>query len=74
VGLIKNKQKDSLKIMKQTKKCQVKSKFYYIFWGTATASVLLGQLYVGTGYRVMAESTLSFQDYLTELLDTAKTF
>ena len=74
MGLIKNKQKDSLKIMKQTKKCQVKSKFYYIFWGTATASVLLGQLYVGMGYRVMAESTLSFQDYLTELLDTAKTF
>ena len=59
--------------MKQTKKCQVKSKFYYIFWGIATASVLLGQLYVGTGYRVMAESTLSFQDYLVELLDTANT-
>jgi hypothetical protein len=39
--------------MKQTKKCQVKSKFYYIFWGTATVSVLLGQLYVGTGYRVL---------------------
>lgn len=57
--------------MKQTKKCQVKSKFYYIFWGTATVSVLLGQLYVGMGYRIMAESTLSFQDYLTELIDTA---
>ena len=39
--------------MKQKKRCQVKSKFYYIFWGTATASVLLGQLYVGTGYRVL---------------------
>ena len=39
--------------MKQKKKCQVKSKFYYIFWGTATVSVLLGQLYVGTGYRVL---------------------
>ena len=59
--------------MKQTKKCQVKSKFYYIFWGTATASVLLGQLYVGTGYRAMAESTLSFQDYLVKLLNTANT-
>lgn len=58
--------------MKQTKKCQVKSKFYYIFWGTATASILLGQLYVGTGYRVMAESALSFQNCLTKLLDTAK--
>ena len=39
--------------MKQTKKCQVKSKFYYIFWGTATIAVVLGQLYVGTGYRVL---------------------
>ena len=39
--------------MKQTKKCQVKSKFYYIFWGTATVSVLLGQLYVGYGYRLL---------------------
>ena len=32
---------------------QVKSKFYYIFWGTATVAVVLGQLYVGTGYRVL---------------------
>ena len=32
---------------------QVKSKFYYIFWGTATIAVVLGQLYVGTGYRVL---------------------
>jgi hypothetical protein len=34
-------------------KAQVKSKWYYIFWGTATVSVVLGQLYVGTGYRQM---------------------
>ena len=60
--------------MKTKTRAQVKSKWYYIFWGTATVSVLLGQLYVGTGYRVMAESTLSFQDYLTELLDAADTF
>ena len=38
------------------KKHQVKSKFYYIFWGTATVSVLAGQLYVGSGYRKMADS------------------
>ena len=37
-------------------KHQVKSKFYYIFWGTATVSVLAGQLYVGSGYRKMADS------------------
>ena len=35
---------------------QVKSKFYYISWGIATASVVLGQLYVGSGYRGFARS------------------
>ncbi len=35
---------------------QVKSRFYYLFWGAATVSVFLGQLYVGTGYRIMSES------------------
>jgi hypothetical protein len=59
--------------MKKTKNYQVKSKFYYIFWGTATLSVLLGQLYVGTGYRVMAENILSFQNYLIELMDNSNT-
>ena len=33
---------------------QVKSRFYYIFWGTCTTAVVLGQLYVGAGYRSMA--------------------
>ena len=35
---------------------QVKSRWYYIFWGTATVSVVLGQIYVGTGYRLMSET------------------
>tara|TARA_Y100001938_G_C7909486_1_gene338871 strand:+ start:245 stop:517 length:273 start_codon:yes stop_codon:yes gene_type:complete len=35
---------------------QVKSRFYYIFWGAATLSVFAGQLYVGSGYRRMAKS------------------
>ena len=35
---------------------QVKSKFYYIFWGLATVSVFAGQLYVGSGYRQMSRS------------------
>jgi len=48
--------------MKKTKKHQVKSRFYYLFWGTATVSVLLGQLYVGTGYRIMADSFLRLLD------------
>ena len=43
-------------ITKEKQRNQVKSKFYYIFWGVATASVVLGQLYVGSGYRQMSES------------------
>ena len=38
---------------KEKVKAQVKSRFYYVFWGTATVAVVLGQLYVGTGYRVL---------------------
>ena len=43
-------------ITKEKVRNQVKSKFYYIFWGVATASVVLGQLYVGSGYRGFANS------------------
>ena len=32
---------------------QMKSYQYYIFWGACTVAVVLGQLYVGTGYRVL---------------------
>jgi hypothetical protein len=35
---------------------QLKSRWYYIFWGAATLSVFAGQLYVGTGYRKMADT------------------
>lgn len=38
---------------KEKLRAQVKSRFYYIFWGTATVAVVLGQLYVGTGYRAL---------------------
>ena len=48
---------------KEKRRHQIKSKFYYIFWGTATASVVLGQLYVGSGYRMFARS-------LNRILDT----
>jgi len=50
--------------MKKKNKHQVKSKFYYIFWGVATFTVLFGQLYIGTGYRKMAYEVF----YLTEFL------
>ena len=35
---------------------RVKSRFYYLFWGAATLSVFVGQLYVGSGYRQMSQS------------------
>ena len=37
-------------------RAQVKSRWYYIFWGAATVSVFAGQLYVGSGFRRMAET------------------
>ena len=50
--------------LRQKQKAQVKSKFYYIFWGVATASVVLGQLYVGSGYRQMSRSFNRIMDTL----------
>ena len=41
---------------KEKQRNQIKSRFYYIFWGAATVTVFVGQLYVGTGFRRMAES------------------
>ncbi len=49
-------------ITKEKQRNQVKSKFYYIFWGVATVSVVLGQVYVGSGYRVFANSLLRIFD------------
>ena len=49
--------------MKKKQKHKVKSRFYYIFWGVATISVVLGQIYVGTGYRVMSESVNSLIEH-----------
>ena len=49
-------------ITKEKQRNQVKSKFYYIFWGVATVSVVLGQLYVGSGYRIFANSLLRIFD------------
>ena len=37
-------------------KHQVKSNKYYLFWGIATISVVIGQIYVGNGFRRMADS------------------
>ena len=43
-------------------RAQMKSRFYYLFWGAATISVVGGQLYVGTGYRQMSKSLDSLVD------------
>ncbi len=47
---------------KQKKRNQVKSRFYYLFWGAATVSVFVGQLYVGMGYRLMSGSVYELID------------
>ena len=52
-------------ISKEKVRNQVKSRFYYIFWGVATFSVVAGQLYVGSGYRMFARS-------LNRILDTVQ--
>ena len=51
-------------MMKSKKKlrAQVKSRWYYIFWGTCTVAVCAGQLFVGNGFRRMAESFDSVLD------------
>ena len=43
-------------------RAQVKSRFYYLFWGLATFSVVAGQLYVGSGYRIYARSLMRILD------------
>ena len=52
---------------------QIKSHWYYVFWGIATVSVVAGQVYVGSGYREMANEvktarleTTSFVKGLTD--------
>ena len=48
--------------IEQKLKAQVKTKFYYLFWGTATLSVFAGQIYVGSGDRQMASSLDNWLD------------
>ena len=52
---------------KKTKiKAQVKSRFYYLFWGIATISVVSGQIFVGRGYQQMNESINVLNDILID--------
>ena len=49
-------------------RAQVKSRFYYAFWGAATIAVVAGQVYVGTSYRAMAKSMNRWFDTALEVL------
>ena len=49
-------------------RAQVKSRWYYSFWGAATVAVVAGQLYVGTSYRAMAKSMNRWFDTAIEVL------
>jgi hypothetical protein len=42
---------------------QIKSNWYYVFWGICTVTVLAGQVYIGTGYHRFANS---IQSYITQ--------
>ena len=46
-------------------KHQVKSNKYYIFWGAATVAVILGQIYIGMGYRMMTQSVIDLTEVFT---------
>ena len=35
---------------------QFKENAYYYFWGAATIAVVVGQIYIGNGYRDMSKS------------------
>ena len=49
-------------------RAQMKSRFYYMFWGAATVAVVSGQLYVGTSYRVMARSMNRWFDETIDIM------
>ena len=42
--------------LKKKQRHQVKSRFYYLFWGAATVSVFAGQMHVGNGFNRMSEA------------------
>ena len=48
---------------------QLKSNLYYVFWGIATVSVVAGQVYVGSGYREMANEVRIAREATTEFVD-----
>ena len=53
---------EQMKSLTKKQRHQVKSRWYYIFWGTATVAVCAGQIFVGSGFRRMADSLDSVLD------------
>ena len=58
------------KLMRKREKirAQMKSRFYYMFWGAMAGAVVGGQIYVGTSYRAMAKSMNRWFDTAIESL------
>ena len=46
-------------------KHQIKSNKYYVFWGACTIAVVLGQIYVGAGYRRMSQDVKDLTEVLS---------
>ena len=49
-------------------RAQMKSRFYYWFWGATAVAVVGGQIYVGTSYRAMSRSLNKWFDTAIESL------
>ena len=49
-------------------RAQMKSRFYYLFWGAMAGAVVGGQIYVGTSYRFMAKSMNRWFDETVQIL------
>ena len=60
------------KFMRKREKirAQMKSRFYYWFWGAATVTVVSGQFYVGSGYRQMARSLDRWFEETIDIMQT----
>ena len=48
-----------------------KTNKYYTFWGIMTIAVVIGQLYVGLGYRLMTTSIFELIDQIEATRTTA---
>ena len=44
-----------------------KTQWYYTFWGIMSIAVVLGQIYVGLGYRLMSKSILTTIEQINQI-------